>query len=80
MRLHTETTDTLKGFPQGGATSPLLSIMVLNTLNPTPLPPHCNLLMYADDGLVYSDQAFKEEVVSEHFKGLGIEIAPEKSG
>lgn len=37
------------------------------------------MIMYADDGIVYSDEPFTEESIQDHFEGFGIEIAREKS-
>jgi len=38
------------------------------------------LLMYADDGLFYSDNQFTAEEVAQYFQAKGLTIAPEKSG
>lgn len=43
-------------------------------------PKFAKMLMYADDGLFYSDSPFTEEDVVRHFQSLGIEINLEKSG
>lgn len=72
--------EELKGFPQGSAISPLLSIMLMQTPNEHKLLEYTNLLMYADDGLVYSYKKFDPQDVKDYFKGFGIEIAEEKSG
>jgi len=59
------------GFPQGANISPLMSILLLAT---KPLPTRAlagplstrkrwELLMYADDGMVYSQEPFKIEEV-----------------
>lgn len=65
------------GFPQGANISPFLSIMQL-THEPAPL--FAKILMYADDGLFYSDKPFSPRKVAEHFREMGLCIAPEKSG
>jgi retron-type reverse transcriptase len=69
----------IRGFPQGAAISPLLSILSLTRPNKSPLPKGVEIVMYADDGIVYSDRPFTEEVVREYFGGYGIELSPEKS-
>lgn len=66
-----------RGFPQGANVSPFLSICLLNLLNG---PNFGNILMYADDGLIYSDKKFDERLVWGLFEGIGIEISQEKSG
>jgi hypothetical protein len=50
-----------KGFPQGVAYSAFLSVLHLRSLN---LP---GLLMYADDGLVYSDAPINVNKVKNEF-------------
>lgn len=50
------------GFPQGGNVSPFLSVIQL-AMNGD--PPFASLLMYADDGLFYSNKKFTEtDVIS----------------
>lgn len=49
-----------RGFPQGGNISPFLSVMQLAIKGS---PKFADLLMYADDGLFYSDRKFTEEDV-----------------
>jgi hypothetical protein len=66
-----------RGFPQGANISPFLSICLLNLLNG---PAFGNILMYADDGLIYSSKKFDASEVSRMFEGIGIEVSPEKSG
>jgi hypothetical protein len=66
-----------KGFPQGANISPFLSILQLVWKD---APKFANLLMYADDGLFYSDNEFTAEQVKAHFDKLLLEISPEKSG
>lgn len=65
------------GFPQGGNVSPFLSVMQLAMHGD---PPFASLLMYADDGLFYSDRSFTEEDVISWFGSLEIPVALEKSG
>lgn len=65
------------GFPQGANLSPFLSILSLNIREQ---PGFANLLMYADDGMFYSDEPFTEDDVVNHFRALGQEVALEKSG
>jgi hypothetical protein len=65
------------GFPQGANLSPFLSILSLNIRGQ---PTFARLLMYADDGIFYSDEPFTEEQVVEHFRALGQEVALDKSG
>lgn len=50
------------GFPQGANHSPFLSVVLLATKGD---PGFANLLMYADDGLFYSDTKFSEADVAE---------------
>lgn len=65
------------GFPQGGNVSPFLSVMLLSS---EPPPNFAGLLMYADDGLFYSNTKFSEADVVSWFNGFEIQVAPEKSG
>lgn len=64
------------GFPQGANVSPFLSICLLNLLK---LPSNCNIIMYADDGLIYSNTRFTEESIVGSFEALGVEVSREKS-
>lgn len=64
------------GFPQGANISPFLSILKLLEDGD---PEFARLVMYADDGIFYSDKKFEVSDVEEFFLGNGIEIAPEKS-
>lgn len=69
----------LKGFPQGAAISPLLSILLLITPNTHKLPAGSHILMYADDGLIYSDTPFDEKEIERFFQGFGIKLSAPKS-
>jgi len=64
------------GFPQGANLSPLLSILLLAQ---TSKPKFADILMYADDGIFYSDNEFSEEDVCEFFETLGLSLSREKS-
>lgn len=63
------------GFPQGANFSPFLSILSLGSLKPY----FADILMYADDGLIFSDSEFSEKQVSLFFEKMGLVIAPSKS-
>jgi hypothetical protein len=65
------------GFPQGANISPFLSIIQLAMRG---TPKFADILMYADDGLIYAKKKFDAIQVQEFFKELGLNIAPEKSG
>jgi hypothetical protein len=65
------------GFPQGANIPPFLSILQLTMAGE---PKFAQLVMYADDGLFYSDAPFTEQDVVDHFAGIGIEVSLEKSG
>lgn len=69
----------LRGFPQGSNVSPLLAISSLLGLS---LKPGERILMYADDGLIYSSRrkAPKEENIKESFRKAGSELNEKKSG
>lgn len=66
-----------RGFPQGAAISPLLSTQYLRFLV---LPKGVFLIMYADDGILYSNREITMEEVVEIFKSLDLEVNIEKSG
>lgn len=63
-----------KGLPQGAAISPVLSLLSLVDWKRKLLEQGIGLLMYADDGILYSNEDFTA------FPPDGFEIAPEKSG
>jgi len=65
------------GFPQGANISPFLSITQLVMGKD---PSFANLIMYADDGIFYSDSKFTATNVREFFLERGLEIAELKSG
>lgn len=69
-----EPTDLNKGLPQGAAISPVLSLLALVDWKRQLQNEGINLLMYADDGILYGDKEFKV------FPPEGFELAPEKSG
>jgi len=64
-----------KGFPQGVAYSAFLSVLYLKGLR---LPSGQKLLMYADDGLIYSDSPINKDAFIEELKKLGLEVSPSK--
>jgi hypothetical protein len=64
----------LKGLPQGAAVSPVLSLLALVDWKRQLQSKGINLLMYADDGILYGEKEFKV------FPPEGFELAPEKSG
>jgi hypothetical protein len=47
-----------KGLPQGLNTSPILSILTLTTWNKELKAKGIDLLMYADDGILFSNEPF----------------------
>lgn len=69
----------LRGFPQGSNVSPLLAISSLLGLS---LKPGEKILMYADDGLIYSSRKKppNEEDIKESFRRAGAELNEKKSG
>lgn len=67
----------IRGFPQGANVSPFLSVCLLNLLR---LPRDCNIIMYADDGLIYSDRDFGVASIEAAFEAIGQSLALEKSG
>lgn len=56
--------DMFKGLPQGLNTSPILSILTLTRWKEWLDKNHINLIMYADDGILYSDNEFDPEQLS----------------
>lgn len=67
--------DRWKGLPQGLNTSPILSLCALIDWQQALAQENISLLMYADDGIMYSDQYFMPPT-----EVSGIAIHPEKSG
>jgi hypothetical protein len=43
-------------------------------------PTFANILMYADDGIFYSNKKFSSDRVLDYFNTVGLGISPEKSG
>lgn len=72
-----DTNEEVRGFPQGVNFSPFLSIISLVIGGD---PKFATLLMYADDGLFYSQRKFSAKDVEGFFTGLGLSIQPAKSG
>jgi hypothetical protein len=64
-----------KGFPQGAALSAFMSILYLAQIK---LPEGIHLTMYADDGMVSSDQPFDEGILVAELERLGLSISPAK--
>jgi hypothetical protein len=52
-----------KGFPQGASISPFLSVLSLTALRPK----FADIIMYADDGIFYSDEPFEEQDIVDLF-------------
>lgn len=65
--------DAFKGLPQGLNTSPILSILTLEDWVQSYRAKGVKLLMYADDGIIYSDKPF------EVYPPEGIEFNDSKS-
>lgn len=72
---------TYQGVPQGANTSPLLAISFLGELHKWAKRKGHELIMYADDGIIYSDQPIDAEDLFDNFyiSALGIEFNREKS-
>jgi len=68
-------TQRFKGFPQGAAMSAFMSILYLAQIK---LPDGMHLTMYADDGMVSSDQPFDESVLILELERLGLAVSPAK--
>lgn len=68
-----------KGVPQGLGTSPLLSTFMTDVYL-SPLGKEGNLIMYMDDGLLFSEDNItaKFNELKERLSTLGLEVAPEK--
>lgn len=64
-----------KGFPQGASISAFLSIMLLSMVHP---PRGVKLLMYADDGLLYSNEKFDPIEFEKELDSLGLKLAHNK--
>lgn len=64
------------GYPQGAAISPLLSTLMLRHLK---VKPEWELIMYADDGIIYSEEPIDEREVEDMFRDLGLELNRAKS-
>jgi len=62
-----------KGLPQGAAPSTTLSLLALAPWAEQLKSKNIGLLMYADDGFLFSDEPF------EPFEPVGLEFAPDKS-
>jgi retron-type reverse transcriptase len=62
----------MKGLPQGAAPSTILSILALSDWFKELKKKGIGLLMYADDGLLYSDEEFKP------YPPMGFEFAQDK--
>jgi len=60
-----------KGFPQGAAMSAFLSVLYLRDIK---LPKGANLIMYADDGLIYSDEPFNWVEFQDELKALSLDL------
>jgi len=73
----------MDGFPQGAAISPLLSILSIRhmqeILRKETGDPALRLVMYADDGVIYSHRPLSYEVVNRAFQERGLEVEPDKS-
>jgi hypothetical protein len=65
------------GFPQGAPVSPFLSILLLKLLK---VPKDVKLIMYADDGLLYSDREFSPSDFSSSLGDLDLSLSPDKCG
>jgi len=72
-----ETALGTRGFPQGAAISAFMSVLYLRNIK---LPEGVHLTMYADDGLISSDQPFDPEVFISQLHELGLDISPSKCG
>lgn len=70
--------DYFHGVSQGSPLSPLLSTLLLTYL--LLLTPHCRVVQYADDGILYSSSPFDPSVVLHFPWESGIEINTTKSG
>jgi hypothetical protein len=68
-----DTESMLRGLPQGAAPSTILSLLALSDWHKALKDKGIKLLMYADDGILYSDQPF------EPTPPPGFKFAPDKS-
>lgn len=64
-----------RGFPQGGSISAFMSVLYLSGVK---LPAGQELLMYADDGLISSDEPFDPSDFKDSLKALGLEVSEAK--
>jgi len=73
----------MDGFPQGAAISPLLSILSIREMEEILRREigdrHLKLIMYADDGIIMSNEPITFEKVSAAFQERGLTVEPEKS-
>jgi hypothetical protein len=69
---NTMVNQAMKGLPQGAAPSTILSILALSDWFKELKKKGIGLLMYADDGLLYSDEEFKP------YPPMGFEFAQDK--
>lgn len=73
----------MDGFPQGAAISPLLSILSIREMEEILRREigdrHLKLIMYADDGIIMSNEPITFEKVSAAFQERGLTVEPDKS-
>jgi hypothetical protein len=68
-----------RGVPQGANTSPLLAILVLTKLDELVKKAGHKLLMYADDGIIYSDSPIDIKGIFQGLRNVGITLNEKKS-
>lgn len=67
----------LTGFPQGASTSAFLAVVLTSMLK---LPKGKSIIMYADDGLIYSNKPISPGPLIKRLESIGVKINLDKSG
>lgn len=67
----------LTGFPQGASISAFLAVILTSMLR---LPKGKRIVMYADDGIVYSNNPISAGPLVKRLEAIGVKINLEKSG
>lgn len=76
--MYTKAREVPKGFPQGANTSPALSVIALSDFGTPEIK--AKRVMYADDGIWYSNDEISEDDIRMKMEEMKVELNEEKTG